>query len=127
MNELYIKLKSNTSIARSLKALISSEDGSSMRKNGATYGTLDPPNPPQADIVPHTPERIVLVESSTAGIHWQDDLIPILKTFVTTVDNTTMHAYAFRNTSSCRSWSQIRILTLHLGFTLISLPKYGSP
>ena len=95
MNELYIKLKSNTSIPRSLKALISSEDGSSVQRTGAPDGTLDPPSPPQADIVPHTPDRIVVVKSSIAGIHWRDDLIPILNNFVTTVHNTTMHAYAF--------------------------------
>jgi hypothetical protein len=58
-------------------------------------GTLDPPSPPQADIVLHTPDRIVDLKSFIAGIHWRDDLIPILDNLVTTVHNTTMHAYAF--------------------------------
>ena len=95
MNELYIKLKTNTSIPRSLKALISSEDGSSMRRTGATRWYTDSPSPSQADIVPHTPDRIVVVKNLIAGIHWRDDLILILDNFVTTVHNTTMHAYAF--------------------------------
>jgi hypothetical protein len=68
MNELYIKLKSNTSIPRSLKTLISSEDGSSIRKKEPSDGT-DPTSPPQADIVPHTPDRVVVVKSSIAVIH----------------------------------------------------------
>jgi hypothetical protein len=59
-------------------------------------GTLDPSSPPQADIIPHTPDRIVVVKNFISGIHWRDDVIPILNTFVTTVHNTTMHAYAFQ-------------------------------
>ena len=59
-------------------------------------GTLDTPSPLQADIVRHTPECIVVVKSPIAGIHWRDDLIPILNTFVTTIHSSTMHAYVFQ-------------------------------
>jgi hypothetical protein len=37
----------------------------------------------------------MVVKTSIAGIHWRDDLIPILNNFVTIVHNTTLHAYAF--------------------------------
>ena len=56
----------------------SSEDGVPFGEPEPPDGTLDPPSPPQADIVLHPPDCIVVVKSSIAGIHWRDDLIPIL-------------------------------------------------